>query len=320
MDHRLIIVTGMSGAGKSTISKSIAHQIGLNGIRQRWLHEEMRGHPIRDGEFTAAPLNPPGNMERNIQDMFQRWDRLVRRILRAKSVYVMEGVLFDNIIRYFFVANTPAARILRYYEELGRHIQPANPVVVFLDRSDPRATLEANYPLRGSWWKNVILSSSDYRYIADRGMEGEEGVYRMYQEYASLSNASFQRMACKKIRIDTQAGEWEIYRQRITRFLGLDYIDLPEKIVENPEQYCGVYTELTGDQRETIEINYDGKSLYCKAFWPYMKLIPLGRSRFEFASFPVNLAFIRGESGNIVKVKASGNYDWDITGKTLYRE
>ena len=45
---RLILVTGMRGAGKSTTSKGLARQFSLNGVRCRWLHEECRRHPIRD--------------------------------------------------------------------------------------------------------------------------------------------------------------------------------------------------------------------------------------------------------------------------------
>ena len=95
MDTKLILFSGTSGAGKSTTSKALAQQFALNGIRQRWIHEEMTNHPIRDGEFGTGSLDDDTDMRRNIEDMFARWRRLVDAILKQDHVYIMEGVLYE---------------------------------------------------------------------------------------------------------------------------------------------------------------------------------------------------------------------------------
>lgn len=46
-ETKLIIVTGISGAGKSTTSKAISKLYASNGIDSHWYHEEMADHPIR---------------------------------------------------------------------------------------------------------------------------------------------------------------------------------------------------------------------------------------------------------------------------------
>ena len=73
----------------------LAKQYRLNGIHYRWLHEEIRNHPIRNGEYTTDSLHSEAGMERNIQDMFDRWERLIQRVLRSKCIYILEAVLID---------------------------------------------------------------------------------------------------------------------------------------------------------------------------------------------------------------------------------
>ena len=319
METKLIIVTGMSGAGKSTTARNLAQQFRANQVPYRWLHEEIRSHPIRDGEFRAAPLDSEAGMERNIQDMFDRWERLVRRILRSKRAYILEAVLYENIIRYFFVAGTPREKVLDYYDRLMQIMEPANPAIVFLYRSDVQTTLEAMYAQRGNWWKNLILDGSGYAYFRDRELAGEAGVYAMWEAYQALADSAFQQFSGRKIKVDTTAGDWDPYNERIVNFLGLAYHAPKSFPITDPEQYCGKYAVQVDDEKSTIEIHFDGANLYCSAFWPYMKLVPLGRNRFEFSAFPVTIAFVKGPAG-FEAVTVSGTYDWEIVGTTMVKE
>jgi hypothetical protein len=316
-DTKLILICGMSGAGKSTTAQSLAYQYQKNGIRHRWLHEEIRNHPIRAGEFSLGSLYDAQDMERNIQDMYRRWKRFIARIMRSKSVYITEGILFENILRYFFIANYPSEKIAQYYDQLMQIMAPACPVVVHLIRSDVRSTLEKMYSLRGSWWKDLILNPDGYRYFEDHGLSGAEGVYTMWQDYQNLADAMFQRCPSAKIQVDTTQGEWDGYIQSLAQFLGLNY-SAPTLIpISAAEKYCGKYSVEVEGQLHALDIQYDGKNIFCSAFWPYMKLLPLGGSRFVFSSFPVWLTFVNDKSSARKAVHVRGNYDWEIMGKTL---
>jgi len=318
-DTKLIVITGMSGAGKSTTAQSLACQYQLNHIRYRWLHEEIRNHPIRAGEFSIGSLCNEKDLDSNIQDMFQRWERLIRRILTSDTVYIMEGVLYDNILRYFYESHSSLEKITWYYDELMKRLAPAQPVVVHLCRANIRATLEALYQMRGEWWKNLILHMDQNQYCRDHGLAGEDGVYAMWQAYQDTAQKMFQRWSGEKIEIDTTAGEWESYIERLTQFLGIEYRPLTKIAIAEPEKYCGRYRLLLGDQLHTLEISFDGTHLYCQAFWTYMKLLPLGRNRFIFSSFPIRLTFLENSVGCIEGVRVRGSYDWEIMGQTLPR-
>ena len=320
VNTKLIIITGMSGSGKSTTAQRLAQQFQLNGVRHRWLHEEIAHHPIRDGEFSLGSLYDHADVERNIQDMFERWDRLVARIVRSSRVHILEGVLYDNIIRYFFTGNYPADKVIAYYDTLMQHLAPARPLVVFLYRSNVRATLEGLYPLRGAWWKDLIMDASRERYFTDQGLTGEEGVYAMWQAYQDLSDAAFQRCPNPKIKIDTLDGDWDSYMQRLAQCVGLEYRKPPATTVADPARFCGQFAADIDGRLHTLDIRMDEAGLYCKAFWPYMKLLPLGGNRFTFSSFPIRLTFMEDEAGRVQAVRVRGTYDWEIMGQTLTRQ
>ena len=319
VDTKLIVITGMSGAGKSTTAQSLACQYQRNHIHYRWLHEEIKNHPIREGEFSIGSLGNEEDVERNIRDMFQRWERLIRRIVASDRVYIMEGVLYDNILRYFYESHSSLEKIAWYYDELMKRLAPAQPVVVHLCRANVRATLEAMYELRGPWWKNIILNMDQNQYCKDHGLAGEEGVYAMWQAYQDTAQKMFQRWSGKKIAIDTTAGTWESYMECLTQFLGIDYQPPAQPAVAEPGRYCGRYELRLEDQLHTLDIKFDGASLYCQSFWTYMKLLPLGDNQFTILSFPVRLTFLENPTGSVEAVRVRGPYDWEIMGKTLLK-
>jgi hypothetical protein len=309
----------MSGAGKSTTAQNLACQYQLNHIRHRWLHEEIKDHPIRAGEFSIGSLGSDQDLERNMQDMFQHWERLIQRILTSGRVYIMEGVLYDNILRYFYESHSSLEKITWYYDELMKRLEPARPVVVHLCRANVRATLEAMYQKRGQWWKNLILNMDKNQYCKDHGLVGEDGIYAMWQAYQDTAHKMFQRWSGKKIAIDTTAGEWEKYLECLMQFLGISYQPPAQPAIAEPGKYCGRYEICLEDQLHTLDINFDGTSLYCQAFWNYMELLPLGDNRFIMSSFPVKLTFLENSTGAVEAVRVRGSYDWEIMGKTLLR-
>jgi hypothetical protein len=315
---RLIIITGISGAGKSTTAQNLARQYRLNGIRHVWLHEEIRRHPIRTGEFTSAPLETDADFAPNIRDYFRRWDRFMKRILRSKSIYVMEGMLTENIIRYFYPGNYPEEKILAFYDELFGRLAPVCPMPILLHRPNLQETLEAMFKQRGEWWKNLILHGRDWdRYKTAHGLEGDRGVYTMWERYQALSNVVVQRYPGPKLKIDTSGRDWDSYIEQITHALGLKYYPPEILAVRNPEQYLGRYTVEVDGQTHMIEVCYDGTRLYVKSWWPYMPLLTLGGSRFEFSSFPIKLFFRKDAHGRVETVDVSGIYDWEIVGTTM---
>lgn len=57
-DTRLIVISGISGSGKSTMAHRPTGQLELNDVDHLWLHEEVADHPIRAGEFPLPLVTP----------------------------------------------------------------------------------------------------------------------------------------------------------------------------------------------------------------------------------------------------------------------
>lgn len=43
---KLILIEGIPGSGKSTITQAISINLEASGIKHKWWYEEERGHPV----------------------------------------------------------------------------------------------------------------------------------------------------------------------------------------------------------------------------------------------------------------------------------
>lgn len=313
---KLILIAGMSGAGKSTTAQRISKQLTANEIPHKWLHEEMAHHPIREGEFDYGDLKRERDMDINCDRMVKKWERLTETILSSDEVYVMEGCLYQNITRYFFDAHYPEAKMTAFYDRVMETIAPLRPVFIYLRPNDVRRALENVYPIRGQWWKDLILKPEYDGYFKNRPYEGEESIYQMYEHSQAISDLQYNRFNGWKIQIDTTSGDWESHLKTI-----MDFLELPFRkerapwIPERLAKYEGTYSVTIEGSTRRIHIYEEHGRLYCKGFWPYMVLEPVERDVFEVASFPMTFHFKRIDGKKAIKV--TGNYDWEIVGKTL---
>lgn len=316
-NSKLIIVAGMSGCGKSTTAQQLARQHAQNGVKNLWLHEEMESHPIREGEFEAGHLHTEEGMAKNIADMYERWSKLVKEIDQSDCVYVMEGCLYQMIIRYFFNTNYPLEKITKFYDRIMEIIAPVNPTIVFLYKEDVKASFEQAFAVRGDRWKNIILDPEGDGYFTTHEYTGDDSTFAMYEHYQQVANAMFERYQGNKIKLCTSDGEWSKHHQELAEFLGLRYFPPQESpAVENPEQYCGRYVIDIDGRQNGVTIKLVDNHLYCQmSWWNNMKLIYLGHDEFEVQSFPIGFKFHLNGPRRSVEVK--GIYGWGISGKML---
>jgi len=315
-DSRLILITGISGSGKSTTAQRLAEQYSLNDVRHKWLHEEIAAHPIREGEFEAGDLHSEEGMSGNIADMYGRWTRLAAEIAGSDCVYIMEGCLYQMIVRYFFACDYPLARMCEFYDRIMAIVADLNPTIVYLFRSDVRASFDQAFQVRGERWKGIILDSHE-PYFATHPYVDEGSTYAMYEHQQMVADVMFDRFQGRKIKVCTSDGEWDKHIQALTEFLGLRYVR-PGQVprLTSPEQYCGRYVIDIDGRENGVTIKLEDGTLYCQmSWWSHMKLIPKGNHEFEAESFPIGFRFhVEGETKS---VDVLGTYGWGISGKTL---
>jgi thymidylate kinase len=315
----LIIITGMSGTGKSSTAQELARQYEANGVPHTWLHEEIPGHPIRDGEFRMASLETEAGMAANVADMYERWERLVEEIEQSGRVYIMEGCLYQSIIRYFFNSCFSHHQIMDYFDRVLAILDRLNPTVVLLYRTDVKASFEKAFAVRGERWKNIILDSEADLYFRARPYEGEASVFAMWQEYQQLADAHFASIRGYKIRLLTADGEWQRHLRHLTEYMGLSYVPRAVPEVHNPWMYAGRYEATVDGQLRTLTFKVkDGALMGELSWWSNMALIPLGNHEFEALSFPIRYSFDPAPPRRTVRVTET--YGWGLSGVLLVEQ
>ena len=317
---KLIIVSGMSGAGKSTTSQGIARLYRQNGIHNHWYHEEMEEHPIRwanGGEFKAGDLKTEEGMTLNIEDMFERWSRFLDNISAIGGIHVMEGCLYQNIIRYFFSGGYSKEKVIIYYNKLMEILDRVDTRIIFLYSKDVRATLEKAFEVRGENWKQLILDPGDDEYFQIHGYDGDCSVFAMWEDYRNLSDKVFSRYNGSKLKVevDKTIRQWDVHMRKIAEFLDLKYFEREETELRDKSRYCGRLYNSEG-KKLSLSVSCVNDQLFFNTSWfKYIKMVSIGQDQFELSAFPTILSY-RFESG-IKRVEISGNYGWDINGENF---
>jgi hypothetical protein len=181
--------------------------------------------------------------------------------------------------------------------------------------NDVKITLNHVYPIRGNWWKELILDDN-VEYMIKHGLKGEEGAYQMWINYQALAKKAYEQRQGLKLCLETSNQEWTDIRKKIAFYLEVTYFDQVEIPVINADEYVGSY-----GFNEDIDfyVKTKDKEIYVHAFWPYMALNQIERDIFMFKAFPIKLSFIRNEFQDVIAVDVAGNYDWEIMNKRLKR-
>lgn len=304
---KLIIVSGMSGTGKSTTAQNISYQYTMNGIEHEWYHEEMENHPIRwvnGGEFTAGDINTEDGMKLNISDYYSRWKTLIKKMQTNSGIFVMDGCFDQNIIRYFIPGAYPIEKIIEFYNEYIEILKSANLHLIYLYRPDVAASFKKAFKVRGKRWEHIITDGKDdydFSYVAD---------------YQTLSQKIFDKYTGNKLCIDTSDDDWETYLKNICRFLGVNYYKREYLPIPQIEKYTGYFEYKDGESTESVKIICENGELFCSPDWfTHIKMNAISENEFELSAFP--MIFKYSFIGSDVYITIGGNYDWGIVKKTL---
>ena len=314
---RLIIISGISGTGKSTTAKNLNYFLKNNNKQVIYLHEECINHPIRTDEFSYGDITSISDMDKNIEIMTEKWRLFKNTILQSEHTYLIEACLYENITRYFFECNYPVEKIISFYDNLMLLLSELNPVIIHLRTSNVQKTFEKVYPVRGDWWKKLILEDKCL-YRIENQYDGDDGVYKMTEDYQNLAIKAFNNFNGSKLAIYTNEQKWEDYHKQICDFLKIDYIPIITKTPQDLNIYCGRYEFIMDNEKRGFYIFAENNKLFCKSFWPYMELVYQGEHKFSFMSFPIDLEF-KLANNKVTAVFVGGNYSWDATGRELLK-
>lgn len=97
LKNDLIIVEGLTGAGKSSMAHFIARQLDANQTGHTWVHEGEMPHPLFPDEARG--------IEVFIQEMPRRWKAFIEENKKAGKIAVVEACFFNNLFEELFKEN-----------------------------------------------------------------------------------------------------------------------------------------------------------------------------------------------------------------------
>jgi thymidylate kinase len=223
IDTRLIIIEGMMGSGKSTLTVFVSRQLRKNKIRQARIMEAMK-HPTT--VLIKLPNWKKPWLELSVAQYTglsqQSWERFVRGILPEKTTYVYDGQFFHGDFTVLMMMGAEKPALFDYIEQLEKTVRPLNPAFIYLYQNPVDQALERIANVRGKGWVNhQVCWKVESPYCQARGYSGRDGWVQMYRDYRALTDELYDRLQMQKLAIDVTGQAWPEYEARVLAFLGL---------------------------------------------------------------------------------------------------
>lgn len=222
--HRLVIVEGIMGSGKSTTMRFIAKRLQDAGRAAEPIHERTDPHPVRATDELEHWFEPWRDATpQNLADRaLARWSAFVDHTQTDTPIRVLDGQLFHGDLTHLLLMEADRALISGYIQNLAKVIAPLNPFVLYLWQEDVEEAVRAVCEERGPEWidyqVNWKLASP---YCVRRGFVGLDGLISLYREYRRLTDDLFSELPLTKLAIENSGRDWPTYNTQILRELGL---------------------------------------------------------------------------------------------------
>ena len=199
----VVLVEGLPGSGKSTVSLRVSERLSAAGFSCRWVLEESKSHPFfgptiraqrRRGDFTDVCL--------------KQWSLVVQE--SGGAVVVLDGCAFQSTVRYLFEQCVAIEAIRSYWQNAEAILTQTGARFVYLTQPDPRSFMYAQtLPRRGAAWVSKLVS---YVESTPKGREarhvGVAGMVEFWMQYRDVCNDLVERSALPVLEIDTSALKW----------------------------------------------------------------------------------------------------------------
>lgn len=151
MKTRLIIVEGLPGTGKSTLSERLAAILKAEGIRTLFKDEGDPDHPADLPDYGFEDFQS----ERTA--ILNRWKQFANEA-DQDTVHVFNCIFLQNPMSETMMRfDLSPEQSETYIREIAEIIQPLDPVIFYLDEPDVKKTLENVLDERGQDWLNSVI-------------------------------------------------------------------------------------------------------------------------------------------------------------------
>jgi hypothetical protein len=296
--HKLIIVEGLTGSGKSIMAHYIARQLGHNGVNAAWIHEGESPHPIL--------IDVGSSIEGYMADTLVNWQAFVCHIKGSGQVIVVEACLFNNLIESLLAHNVARKRIIQYADLLWEIIEPLDPALVYLTQKDVARAFERNFSDRGNGFKGyVVRYATGTPFAKQSGFSGYDGMLAFWREFVALTDELFHRYGGQKLMIDNSARDWHSYNRQVLDFLSIPLVPEPDLPQSEALSFVGTYRDEHSGRQFTVQ--YEDGVLSVDLFLNVRtRLIPKAEGILLTEGWHFEVSFEKDVSGDVGTLSIGG--------------
>jgi hypothetical protein len=214
---KLILIEGMPGTGKSSVSQIIHHDLLSLGLSSRWLHEECE-HPLRlffdSNRHTTTPAY--------IVEATDRWQAFVDEATQGDDVFVVDSGILQNHVRSLLIFDADRNAILQLIRKIERVISTLSPKLVYLAPNSIKSHFDDISAIRGQRMLDLWIEAHDrYPYTRNAGLSGHTGFITFWQEFDAIATQAFSKLSLAKLRVEVDSNMRQVASDSIREFLGI---------------------------------------------------------------------------------------------------
>ncbi len=299
-DTRIILVEGMPGTGKSTVSQFINLQLNANGQPAYWCHEERTPHPLH--LFYEPEKHISWSDYSN--ETVSRWQSYAHELHGQDQIAVLDAAILQNHVRSMLIFDCDRNAILDLVRRIENLIASLDPVLIYLKPKDVERNFRDVVDVRGQRMLELWIEAHDqYPYTRRAQAGGHPGFIAFWEEFGEISDLVFEGLTISKLRQNVSSDDWDARYGEI-----LDFLDLPLPPDSSPsqvlERFTGKYVPLDNHtapgfmlqaregclvasvDQPTIDVNRGPIGCFRE-----VRLIPKGKNRFYVAQWHHDVLF-----------------------------
>jgi hypothetical protein len=307
MKAKLILIDGLTGAGKSTTAQRLWLHLERHGHAAQWFYEHDTAHPIwppgEQSRFAEAVALDPSFVNETLPT---RWRKLADECSAAAMVTILESTFFQSTVGFLLAMNVAHRVITEHVMAVDEVIAGSRPVLVYFRLRNVAAALQAVFEdrRRDGYAERLIELVGATPYGKGTGLSDFAGLVRFYEHWRALAESLFEQLRMTKLAIEGDCGDWRLRERQLTDFLSLPKMREARTRIEAPSRFIGRYRDAgSGDE---LVVAGNEKGLYLDDA-RRTRLIPKQDGAFHIAALCAELSFGDQSGGLFQRIDLRGN-------------
>jgi hypothetical protein len=307
INTKLILLDGMTGAGKSTAAQRLWLHLERQGNAARWFYEHDACHPIWQTDervrMAEAGVLDPAFVE---EVLLLRWRNLAHECCAMDNVTILDGTFFHSTVGHLLAMNVPDRVIIEHVRAVDAAIAETAPALVYFRQRDIAQALSATFRDRQAddYADILVQYVGQTPYGKKIGLSDPVGLVGFYEHWARLVDLLLRQLGIARLVVDRQVGDWGVHERQLTDFLGLPPIGDFAVRIEEPRRFIGRYRDTNSSDELVVAANERGLYLDDSR---RTALIPVREGAFHIAATCAELSFSDERGGLFRALRLSGN-------------